>query len=235
MKRKRSRLLDENVTTVFFDAGGTLLHPHPSVGAIYARVIRKHGLRISAEQMQKAFAVAWRKCHRATPSGQISQSTAVAWWRRVVFTTLDGLGAQMDDPDAYFRELYELFAQPEVWRLYPETRQVLDTLAQRGFTLGLISNWDARLRPLLENLRMADYFRVSTISCEVGAEKPDAAIFRHALKQARIEPAAALHVGDSLRDDVHGARAVGMRAVLLERHHNVGHRERTIRSLRELL
>jgi putative hydrolase of the HAD superfamily len=235
MKCPNSALLDQNVEMVFFDAGGTLLHPHPSVGAIYAQVARRHGLRVDAEQMQQAFGVAWKKCHRAEPSGQVSQTSAVTWWRHVVFTTLDALDATMNDRELYFQELYAVFARPEVWRLYPEARKVLDTLSGRGYKLGLISNWDARLRPLLQDLEIADYFCVTTISCEVGAEKPDAAIFRHALKSARIEPASAFHVGDSLRDDVRGARRVGMRAVLLERDHGVAHRGRTIRSLTELL
>jgi putative hydrolase of the HAD superfamily len=227
--------LSADVECIFFDAGGTLLHPHPSVGEIYARTARRHGLRVSAARMNAAFRSAWARCHQSDPTRQTSPATAVAWWRHVVFSTLEALGAQMADREAYFQELYETFARPDVWRLFPETRATLDALAQRGYKLGLISNWDARLRPLLAELDIARYFHVSVISCEVGAEKPDAAIFQHALRCARVRPAAALHIGDSPREDVRGARAVGMRALLLERDHKTSVHAASIRALSELL
>ncbi len=235
MRRARPPLLDTNIKVIFLDAGGTLLHPHPSVGAIYSRVARRYGLRVNADRMQLAFRVAWKKCHKTEPSGQTSPTTAVAWWRHVVFSTLDALGAEMDDRESYFQELYELFARPEVWRLYPDVHATLDALRSRGLKLALVSNWDTRLRPLLKELDIARYFSAFSISCEVGAEKPEAAIFRHALKCARVSPEAALHVGDSPRDDVRGAQAVGIRAMLLERDHKTAHDIVAIRSLKELL
>jgi putative hydrolase of the HAD superfamily len=224
------------VQAVFFDAGGTLLHPHPSVGEIYANVARDFGLRVAADRMERAFRIAWVECHRAEPAGQASSRTAISWWRHVVFKTLDVLGEDVTDREAYFLELYELFARPDVWRLYPETEEVLAELSQRGYKLGLISNWDQRLRPLLEQLDIARHFQAMTISCEVGAEKPAAEIFHRALQETSVDPNAALHVGDSFRDDVVGAKQVGIHAVLIQRdgteeHHRVP----TIRSLRELL
>jgi putative hydrolase of the HAD superfamily len=226
----------KEIQAVFFDAGGTLLYPHPSVGEIYARTARKHGLVVESRRMEKAFRAAWAECHTQEPLGQSSQAYAMEWWRHVVFRTLDLLDCKMPDREAYFQELYDLFARPDVWRLFPETKDVLAELSRRGCKLGLLSNWDSRLRPLLGDLGIIGYFQTVTISAEVGTEKPDAAIFRRALKDAGVNANSSLHVGDSYRDDIVGARGVGMQAVLLARDPAEPSPDgRTIRSLRELL
>jgi putative hydrolase of the HAD superfamily len=92
---------------------------------------------------------------------------------------------------------------------------VFRTLRRRGHRLGLISNWDQRLRPVLGGLDLDVWLDPIVISCEVGAEKPDPAIFRIALDAARAQPSEALMVGDAPAADIEGARGVDMPGVLL--------------------
>ncbi len=96
--------------------------------------------------------------------------------------------------------------------------ETLAELRRRRLRLGLISNWDERLPRLLEELGLAASFEVVAYSQEVGVEKPHCRIFETVLERLALPAARVLHVGDRRRQDVEGARAVGMRAMLLDRH-----------------
>jgi putative hydrolase of the HAD superfamily len=109
----------------------------------------------------------------------------------------------------------------------------LAALRQRGLKLGVISNWDDRLRPLLKSLQIADQFDVIVVSCEVGASKPASAIFQAAVKQLGLPANSLLHVGDSFARDVLGARAAGLQGVQIERQAATG-RDSRIKSLLDL-
>jgi len=197
------------IQAVTFDVGGTLIRPWPSVGHVYAEVAARHGLKdVSPELLNERFKGAWRA------AGNIDYSRA--GWQRLVDETFRGLCAK--PPSAtFFPELYERFAQPDAWRIFDDVLPALDALASRGIRLGVISNWDERLRGLLRGLRLHDYFEVTAISCEMGFPKPSPVIFRRTAANFGLPPASILHVGDSLEMDVQGAESAGMPAVRIER------------------
>jgi putative hydrolase of the HAD superfamily len=231
VNRKRERPL----RAVTFDAGGTLLYPHPSVGEIYAEAAQRYGATVEPAALEDAFRRSWVACHHdhaVAAAGNVSQRE---WWRELVFRTLEMAGVTMPDREAYFRELYDLFARPEVWRLYPDAMDTLAAVKQRGLKVGLLSNWDHRLRPVLEGLDLLPLLDAVIISCEVGVEKPEPRIF-HAARAALgvADGDGMLHVGDSYRDDVRGALAAGMEAVLVQRAGKHPWDGATIRHLAEL-
>lgn len=194
------------VRALFFDVGGTLLRPWPSVGAIYAATANRHRLSGTPEQMERAFRESWAALKR--PGLTVSRKE---WWRELVFRTLG------QENEACFQELFELFARPDVWRVFPDVESTLREARDRGLHVGVISNWDERLRPLLQATGLTHWFDSMTISCEVGVEKPDAAIFQAALRGAGVNAGEAVHIGDNFNEDVRGAAAIGMRAVLVNR------------------
>jgi putative hydrolase of the HAD superfamily len=126
---------------------------------------------------------------------------------------------------AYFEELWNEFVKPDVWELYPETREVLSLLRPR-FRLGVVSNFDSRLRRILPELRIGEFFDDLIVSSEVGAEKPSGYIYGEALRRFGIRADEALHVGDEPEADWRGAAAAGLRVFELQRPGN---------SLRDLL
>jgi putative hydrolase of the HAD superfamily len=195
------------IRAVFFDVGGTLIHPWPSVGAVYARVGEQFGMHASPAEMEQTFRSAWKECKR----GALTTSDK-EWWRALVQRAVP------DAPADYFEALFVAFAQPEAWRVFPDVFDTLATCRAQRLHVGIISNWDERLRPLLGRLGLSGHFDSITISCEVGSEKPAAAIFRAALLAAGISASDALHVGDSASEDVAGAKAVGMQARLVRQH-----------------
>ena len=143
------------------------------------------------------------------------------WWRTLVERVLDRCEVAAGDLDraAYFEELYAEFTKPGVWALYPEVKEALLFLGER-YRLGIISNFDGRLRRILRDLGIAEFFDPVIISSEVGAEKPDAWIFKQALEHAAVAPEAALHVGDDPVRDWEGAAAVGLHVFQLDRPNN---------------
>ncbi|MCG3149239.1 MAG: Phosphoglycolate phosphatase [Verrucomicrobiae bacterium] len=197
------------IRAVFFDIGGTLIRPWPSVGAVYARVGREFGLPATAAGMEAAFRAAWKA---GKTNGGLTTSDA-NWWRGLVAQALEL--QSLANPPGYFDALYAAFVTAEAWQIFPGVIETLELQRARGRHVGVISNWDDRLRPLLKNLGLDRYFDSVTISCEVGAEKPDARVFQAALRVAGVTAAEALHVGDSEVDDVLGAQAVGMTARLV--------------------
>lgn len=213
------------IKAITFDVGGTLIEVWPSVGSVYAEVAARHGVRgLSAGLLDRRFVAAWRaaKQFRHSRPG----------WARLVDATFCGL-TERPPSQTFFGELYTRFAAPEAWRIFKDVVPTLETLAACGLKLGVVSNWDGRLRPLLRQLKLADYFEVIVVSREVGASKPSCAIFQHAVRKLDLPPEAVLHVGDSLSMDVRGARAAGLSALLLKRAPGRG-RAGEIKSLREL-
>lgn len=193
---------------IFFDVGGTLIRPYPSVGAVYASVAGRHGIHRTTEDMEGAFRQAWATLKRRRGL-TVSQKE---WWRELVFRVLG------QENEACFEDLFETFALPDVWQVFPDVEDTLRKVRARGFHVGVLSNWDDRLRTLLDRLGLAQCFDSLTISCEVGVEKPNAGIFLAALRVADVSAEEAIHVGDNYEEDVRGAEAVGMRALLVNRH-----------------
>jgi putative hydrolase of the HAD superfamily len=103
------------------------------------------------------------------------------------------------------------------FRAYPEVPAVLARLRAAGARLAVVSNWDISLHDVLERTRLRALVDVVVISAELGAAKPDPAIFRTALDRLGATATEAIHVGDSVEHDVAGARAAGLEAVLVAR------------------
>ena len=197
------------IKAVTFDVGGTLIEPWPSVGHVYAEVAARHGLKTySADQLNARFKAAWR-------ARQSFGHTRIEWEELVA--EVFGGPASSPRTGTFFEELYERFAQPEAWHIFEDVIPALDALASRQIKLAVISNWDDRLRGLMQALKLDRYFEVFAISCEVGFPKPSPVIFEHAVEKLGLPASSILHVGDSLEMDIDGAQAAGLQALQIHR------------------
>ncbi|MGE3309703.1 MAG: HAD-IA family hydrolase [Limisphaerales bacterium] len=198
-----------HIEAVTFDVGGTLIAPHPSVGAIYARVAARHGNRgLSEDILNQRFAAAWS---HARPFQHGREE-----WARLVDRVFDGLVRQPPSL-TFFPELYAEFSKAGSWRVFEDVVPTLESLAALGLDLGIISNWDDRLRPLLRDLRLDRYFSSILVSCETGFAKPSPVIYQEALRRLGRPASSVLHVGDELQDDFAGATTAGFSALHLRR------------------
>jgi putative hydrolase of the HAD superfamily len=207
------------IRAVFFDAGHTLLTAHPDLGTVYAEVTSRFGVRLAPAAFAEAFRPVFHAFARErTREGDASDAQDRALWRDITAGIRARLGPLRDVPfEPWFEALYRRFGDPEVWRLYEDAEPTLRELRERGLRLGVVSNWDTRLRRIAEGHGLDRLVDFLVISAEAGARKPDPRIFRAALERAGVAPAEALHVGDLADEDVEGARAAGLRAVLLDR------------------
>lgn len=208
---------------------------HPSVGEIYARTAKKYGGPANARKIQELF---WQEFNAQNSFSlrtiHSSEKKEKNWWRGVVSRVFSHF-PPIKNFDDFFEELYDLFASPAVWRLYPETKSVLRKLKKKGYLLGIVSNWDSRLINILNGLKLTETFDVIVISALVGAAKPDPKIFKLALKKAGVRPEETVHIGDRYEEDYCGAKSAGLLPVLLSRNGASHPHVQAVHSLAELL
>ena len=205
---------------IFFDAAGTLIHLPHSVGEHYREVALPFGVAPESAALDRAFREAWKAAPERPATDGPRPDDDKGWWRalveRVFATVLSDDERRRFDLPAYFERVYEHFAQPGVWAAFPDVAEGLSQLRADGYRFGVVSNFDRRLRRVLADLGLAGFFEEIVLSSEVGADKPDPRIFRHALGLFGVTAKDALHVGDDPHKDG-GAEAVGLSVFRLER------------------
>lgn len=208
----------QGIKLVTFDAGNTLIHAYPSLGEVYSMVTRQHGAEVPPETFRRVFVPAFHSFVVTMPDQfrPGSDENDRHMWRTVTRRMFDAIPEMSGvDFEAWFHSLWTTFGSARVWRYYADAPPTLQALRARGMKIGIISNWDTRLRGILRELRAPVDFAV--ISSEVGYRKPRREIFALAEQQAGVQPSEALHIGDFYEEDVLGALASGWKAVLIVR------------------
>jgi putative hydrolase of the HAD superfamily len=229
--------MEDSCKAVFFDAGKTLLRAQPSVAEIYEDTARKYGLPVEPGMMKSVFSHEWK---RSTMVDDLKKTGMPAtpqeekrWWKGFVGRVF-GHFEKTSDFDLLFEALYERFALPESWQLYPDVKPCLEYCRRKGIVMAVVSNWDSRLIDLLKGHNIRHYFDRVVISSQVGYEKPDLRIYRYALEALNLEPHCTIHVGDDPDLDVTASRNAGITGILLNRTGCVPGYEPAIGSLSEL-
>src|SRR6266576_6347127 len=158
----------EVIKAILFDAAGTLFYLTKTVGDHYAYVGREIGLDLNAQELDRAFHTAWQEMPRRSAIEGPRENDDKGWWRELVGRVIDQVGPSLSefDRDNFFEIAYEHFAEADVWKLYPEVLDVLEQLRER-FQLAVISNFDGRLRFILQNLGISKFFAHVFISSEL--------------------------------------------------------------------
>jgi putative hydrolase of the HAD superfamily len=207
------------IEAVLFDAGMTLVRTRPGVGKVYATVAARYGVRVDPEELAKIFRALWEARRNALHLAS-SEELERKWWRDLVADVF-GQTAKMDDFggkfDAFFQELYEVFAMPESWAVFDDAPATMALLDERTVRRAVVSNWDSRLPLLLGRLGLTPWFEFILTSAQAGFRKPDPRIFRIALDRLALAPAQVLFVGDLVEDDYYGAEKSGMVPILIDR------------------
>jgi putative hydrolase of the HAD superfamily len=206
---------------IFFDAAGTLIHLPKSVGHHYALVGKQVGLALDAAALDEAFTACWKTMPARPAIDGPREDDDKGWWLNLVGQVIDRVAPRTGemDRDTFFEVAYSHFAEAGVWELYPDVIDVLEALRPR-FELAVLSNFDGRLRMILEHLGVSQFFQHVFLSSELGADKPDPVIFQRALKLSGAAPNETLHVGDDPVRDWRGAEAAGLSIFRLERPQN---------------
>ena len=210
------------IQAVFFDAAGTLFQVKGSVAEIYLRHAEKYGVK-SSPAMLHAVSTAFKRAFQDAPPPAFAVNDPSdikrcerLWWFDILHNVFYRVG-MFEGFDEYFDEVFHAFEGTAYWDLYPETLSVLKELKESGMELGIISNFDSRLFTVLRGLGLAHFFDTVTISTLAHAAKPSSRIFQLALDKHAIDPDDAIHVGDSVRDDLEGACRAGLHGALVDR------------------
>ena len=200
------------VTDVFLDVGGTLVYSDPAYADIFHRVLSARGHRIDRESIARLLRTPESivTLIRPFPAGREPE-----FFRSVNARMIEHLGFESDE--LTLDEIHTAFSERVAWRPFPETVEILRSLRESGYHLGIISNASHSLPDTLRKIGLAEFFDTITYSFDVGAEKPDVRIFRRAISQANATVERSVHIGDSFEADYLGARRAGLHAILLQR------------------
>jgi putative hydrolase of the HAD superfamily len=198
---------------VFFDVDFTLIYPGPTFqGAGYQRFCAQYG--IDVDPLRFADAVLAASVILNEEQHHVYHPDIFVRYTRRIIEGMGGTGPQLDDCAG---EIYEEWAACQHFVLYDDVTPVLQELAARGIKVGLISNSHRCLASFQQHFELHGLIAGALSSSEHGYLKPHPSIFTAALKLMDVSAGESVMVGDSLAHDIEGARAVGMRGILVQR------------------
>ena len=209
---------------VFFDLVGTLIHGRTSIGEQYAAHARASGADPDVPRLDEAFRRAMAAAPRMEfPGRSLSDTTRLEreWWRTLVGRVVReaGLAGVLSGRvfDEYFDRLFDHFTTANAWQTYADAAVSLASLREKGLLTGLITNYDTRVKAVLDAVGLSSLLDSVTIPAVAGSAKPSRGIFAHALAAHGLDASSAVYVGDSLEEDYRGALDAGLGALLLDR------------------
>lgn len=202
------------VRAVFFDVDFTLIFPGPNLrGEGYARFCQDHGVKgVDAERFDAAVAA----------SSFILDDVEEPIYDDALFvhytaSIIEHMGGRGPNVIHAARDIYRQWASNHHFELYDDAEPALEALRARGLVVGVISNSHRSLEAFSEHFELKRYISIAVSSAEHGYMKPHKSIFDVALARAGVGADEAMMIGDSLRADIEGALAAGLRAVLIRR------------------
>jgi HAD superfamily hydrolase (TIGR01662 family) len=213
---------------VLFDVDFTLARPGPELGPEgYVSAGERHGLRLEATRYEAARDAALVDLRRHP---ELEHDNEI--WFRFTERIVRGMGGDADSAYACAVEITRGWERHENFELYDDVRDTLAALRSAGLRIGLVSNSARDVREFAHHHGLDVDAGIS--SFHHGHTKPHASIFRAVLDLLAVEPAEAAMVGDTIADDIEGALALGMRAILLDREGTRAAFEPRIESLNQL-
>ncbi len=209
------------IRCVLLDVGETLLRV-TQPGATYRTILARFGYDVGAETLDETIRTLFRELDGLVPRQRNADHTIspeLARRRRelLVEGVLERVGVAPSHVVAAAEAFRASWIGTEIFQLYPEVPWVLDALRAAGYRLGIVSNWEPRLSQLCASHGILPHFDFVIASEAEGYVKPHPRMFERALELAGVGPREAVHVGDSYPEDVEGARAAGIQAVLVDR------------------
>jgi len=200
-----------SLRAVLFDVDFTLCRPGPELSAVsYARIAERHGVRLDVSRYEDAREAAALNLKRHP---ELLHDETI--WHRFTEEIFLGMGGPEEMASECATEIEQGWEVSENFELFEDALPVLDELRAAQLRIGLVSNGIRDLREFVAHHRL-DVDAVVD-SRTHGRVKPHPTIFQAALDRLGIGAADAVMVGDSLEEDIEGARALGMRAILIDR------------------
>ncbi|MEM4270750.1 MAG: HAD-IA family hydrolase [Candidatus Pacearchaeota archaeon] len=228
---------------VYLDVGETLLHLVKHPYEIYGSVLQRHGLLQEIVGDKKFFIEQFHiamKEMSSKPNPELKDRYTIhpggqdGWWTELIDLFLQKIHSPFIKPSLeVYQEIFAIFENPNLWKVNSGFEDLLSFAKENQIGLGIISNWDLRLRNLLERKNLISYFNPVLISAEFGYEKPSLKIFLHAQELVGLESSQLFYVGDKPELDYYPPKKLGWNAFLI--HHSTSGDIPTIQDLSELI
>ncbi len=220
---------------LFLDALGTLVALEPPAPRLRDQLELQLGLQVTLSQAQRAIS-AEISYYRAHLQAAKDAESLTRLRRKCADVLREALPYSPAVTAIRSEQMVSVLLASLQFSVFADVRPALQAARARGLRLVVVSNWDVSLHDVLRRLGVESLVDGIVTSAEVGARKPSPEVFRRALELAGIAATDVVHVGDSLEEDVAGARAAGIEPILLARGPRpAGAEVRVINSLRELV
>jgi 2-haloalkanoic acid dehalogenase type II len=200
-----------HVKAVFLDALGTLVELQPPAPRLRA-LLAERGFEVDEDTAARGFGaeIGYYLKHHLEGSNRERLDD-------LRDRCAEEMRAALELPELDHATAREVMLAALEFRPFDDALPAMAELAARGHELLIVSNWDCSLPDWLGPAGLLEHVLAVVTSARAGAAKPDPRVFEQALELAGVAPEQAVHVGDSVENDVEGARALGIRAVLVAR------------------
>jgi putative hydrolase of the HAD superfamily len=226
------------IKAALFDMGKTLIqYDYDSPEEVFLRVSASQGVSRTLQEMKDAFLNAQKEAMDLDLQSSFGKIQCEEYWHKWDSLVLKHLG--MADNEELAETVQSKWFDFVGCKPYPEVTEVFSKLKDRGLRLGLISaGYEAEINLILRKADLSqENFCIIVGADTVKETKPSPDVFRYALCKLNVKPDEALFVGDHIDMDYYGAKAVGMRSLLINREGTVTNDKcdvERIRSLREV-
>jgi putative hydrolase of the HAD superfamily len=204
-----------SIRAVLFDAVGTLIRPEPGVAAAYLAAARRHRAagNMTEDEAGRRFRIAFDRQETLDRAAGWSTSEARERqrWQAIVGEVFGEAAAR----DGLFETLWNHFADPQNWSPIEAARPWIDEARRAGLTIGVASNFDARLHPILAAMPELNVGTNVFVSSEIGWRKPSPEFFHPIESRLELSASELLLVGDDMQNDIEAAKAAGWQGTLL--------------------
>lgn len=214
---------------ITFDITGTLLKYRSSPAVEYSNVLKKYGVEVRLSTLNDLINKNWKFMTKKHPN--FGLDTGIGWekyWRtfaqNVFNKTFEIENVTVNvSMNTIIDDLMATYSTGETFEVQNGAIEVLEYLKKEEIVLGVLSNYDPRIKSMINNLGLSHYFKFILSSYEVKSEKPDSKIFREAelFVNNCSDRKSFLHVGDSYSLDFNGAKNAGWSACLIHTNKNI--------------
>ncbi|VVC41453.1 HAD-like domain,HAD-superfamily hydrolase, subfamily IA, REG-2-like,HAD hydrolase, subfamily IA [Cinara cedri] len=214
---------------ITFDITGTLFKYRSCPAVEYSNILKKYGIEVKTSTLEDLINKNWKFMTKKHPN--FGLDTGIGWetfWRtyahNVLSKTFEIENINVNVPmNTVIDDLMMTYSTGETFEVQNGAIELLEYLKKEGIPLGVLSNYDPRIKPIIKNIGLSHYFKFILSSYEVKSEKPDIRIFREA--ESFVDTCSDrdlfLHVGDSYSLDFIGAKNAGWSACLIHTDKNL--------------
>ncbi len=212
----------EKIKFIYLDVGDTLIHLKIPAGKIYHDILKSHNVIedvLEESVLRKYFSNSWNQMNKKNPLDHKCRYTNHpkgndGFWRELIGIFLSNFNKE-ELTEKIYLEIVNTFNDPISWTIDESFYTLYEIASRKNVGFGIISNWDLRLRNLLKNLHLFEYFKNVIISSEFGYEKPSEKIFREAMRQANLQADELIYTGDKPEFDYYPPQKLGWAPYLI--------------------